>query len=76
MSSSDKNYIYIDRFWRSNELSLLKNLKEEEVHLHHRVSLAESSLGGFPSIPAVTVMHVNLTRLHQELVLWARLVSK
>jgi hypothetical protein len=49
-------YIYIlQSFWRSNELSLLKNLKEEEVHLHHRVSLAESSLGGFPSIHFLNV---------------------
>jgi hypothetical protein len=59
MSASEKNYIYIlQSFWRSNELSLslLKNLKEEEeVHLHHSVSLAESNLGGFTSIHFLNV---------------------
>ncbi len=67
MSASEKNYIYI--YCRAfgdlmNSLSLLKNLKEEEeeVHLHHRVSLAESNLGGFTSIH-----FLNVTAFHQLL---------
>jgi hypothetical protein len=65
MSASEKNYIYIYIYIycrafgdliNSLSLSLLKNLKEEEeVHLHHRVSLAESNLGGFTSIHFLNV---------------------